>query len=223
MSKITSQQQATPVAVIIGRFNPPTIGHYAMFRVVKKFIKNNPEMKLHALPVVVVVSGKETSKDLQRNPLNGEDRIKFMQASGMADGVLFVQGTDAISGLNAVREAGYEPTAVAAGSDRDQYKGLLDKYFTTPEGGTLKHYDIRIQRNDISADAPADSVDAVLQFVEPDMPISLVSGTLARAAVKAGDLEKFMILTGTTDKPDLAQMMFDKIKTSTETDDVTSG
>ena len=35
---------------------------------------------------VVVVEGEETSKDKSKNPLSGEDRIKFMKASGKAVG-----------------------------------------------------------------------------------------------------------------------------------------
>jgi nicotinamide mononucleotide adenylyltransferase len=62
-------EQPQRAAVAVGRFNPPTLGHYKVIKLMKKFIVNNPNLGLDQLPIVVVIDGEETGKDLQRNPL----------------------------------------------------------------------------------------------------------------------------------------------------------
>lgn len=221
----TPGPQETPAAIIIGRFQPPTMGHYAVFTAVKKFIKNNPDMGLYSMPIVIVVTGKETGKDKGRNPLSPEDRIQFMRASGRADGVRFITASNAIEGMRAVREIGFEPVAIAAGSDRaDQYLELLDRYFTGPGGRAIKHYMIKLERPSSAADEPSIDKDAgldeILKYVDETIPITMVSGSLARRAVEKDDLAKFTILAGLKEKPELAAKLFKKIQTAMRSKDV---
>jgi uncharacterized protein YneF (UPF0154 family) len=218
-------QQAKRAAVIVGRFNPPTIGHYAVMTAVKKYIKSHPELKLEALPFVVVVEGEKTSKDKKRNPLSGDDRISFMKASGRADGVRFLKAGSAMDAFQAVRRAGFEPIAVAAGSDRAKnYLDMLDKYFKTDSGKPIQHHKIELPREG-SGEATNEELDKdagladILKYTDKDLPISMVSASLARMAVTKGERQKFAIIVGLTDKPELANKMFDKIKAAMETQD----
>ena len=213
--------QTRRAAVIVGRFSTPTIGHYALFDAVKKYIRENPDLKLNIVPIVVVVEGKETSKDKTKNPLNGAERISFMTGSGKANGIKFLKAGSAFDAFEVVRKAGYEPIAVAAGSDRaPNYLSILNKYFKNKDDSPIKHYSIELKRNEIKAQE--DDMTELLRYVEKKMPVALVSGSLARHAVAQADLEKFSVLTGLSDKPKLAKLMFDKIaKTREETNGVT--
>lgn len=209
-------------AVIVGRFQPPTIGHYSIVNTVKKFIRDNPDLDLDAVPILVVVDGKETSKDLARNPLSADERISFMKASGKADGVRFLKAGSAYDAFEQVRKAGFEPIAIAAGSDRGKnYLEMLNKYFKTAAGKPIKHRLIELPRTDGSettneaVDKDAGLVD-ILKYTDTDIPISMVSASLARLAVQHDEREKFAIIVGLTDKPELANKMFDKIKAAME-------
>lgn len=224
--KPSTSEQSKRAAVIIGRFNPPTSGHYALFNTVKKFIRSNEDLRLEAVPIVVVVEGKETSKDKTRNPLTGDERVSFMIGSGKADGVKFLKAGSAFDAFEAVRKAGFEPIAIAAGSDRaSNYLSMLDKYFKTSDGESIKHHKIELPRSANEETAPKEKIDKdaaladVLKYVDKDLPIEMVSASLARLAVKSGEREKFAIIVGLTDKPKLAALMFDKIKAAMETTD----
>ena len=211
----TVGQQNRRAAVIVGRFNPPTIGHYSVIQVVKKVVL---QQKLDAVPFVVVIEGKETSKDKSRNPLTADERISFMKGSGKADGVKFLKATSAFAAFEEVRKAGFEPIAIAAGSDRGQnYLEMLDKYFKTKDGEYIEHHLIELPRTANEATEKIDKAAAledVLRYTDGDLPISMVSASLARLAVKKGERGKFAIIVGLTDKPDLATMMFNKIRTA---------
>lgn len=217
----TVGEQKKRAAVIIGRFNPPTIGHYSIIAVVKKFVLEHEELNLDAVPIVVVVEGKETSKDKSRNPLTGDERVSFMKGSGKADGARFLKAGSAFAAFEEVRKAGFEPIAIAAGSDRAQnYLSMLDRYFTSPDGEPIEHYKIELPRTANEGTEPTINKDAglvdVLKYVDKDLPISMVSASLARLAVKNGEREKFAIIVGLSDKPTLATLMFNKIKAAME-------
>jgi hypothetical protein len=215
-------EQPKRAAVVIGRFSTPTAAHYALISQVKKYIRANPDLKLNPVPIVVIIDGKETGKDKSRNPLTADERIMFMDGSGNAPGVKFLKATSALDALEAVRKAGYEPIAIGAGSDRaEKYRHILDKYFNAADGSKLRHHTIELNRDNVSAvDSTAKitiadkmtMLDNVLKYTDKDIPISMISASLARHAVKKNDLDKFTILTGLSDKPSIAQKMFDKIK-----------
>lgn len=207
--------QVKRAAVIVGRFQPPTIGHYAVIDRVKKYIRDNPKLRLDLVPVVVVVDGKETSKDKRRNPLTAKERVSFMTGSGRADGVRFLTAGSAFEAFEAVRGAGFEPIAVAAGSDRaEQYLGMLDRYFLGPRKAPIKHYEIVVDRalESTNVGGLEDGLDDVLAHVDGDLPPSLVSGSLARRAAVKGERGKFAIITGLRHKPRLADLLFKKVK-----------
>ncbi len=212
----TVGEQQKKAAVVVGRMNPPTIGHYTVFDAVKKYIRDHGELQLEAVPIVVVITGKETSKDKKKNPLSADDRIAFMKASGRADGVKFIVAGSAFAAFEEVRKAGYEPVAVAAGSDRaDSYLEMLDKYFTTKSGGKIKHHAITLGRTMGHVAKKGHEQQAladILANVDADVPVEMVSASLVRLAVKQGEFDKFVILTGLSAKPELAKKMFEKVK-----------
>ena len=207
------------VAVVIGRFNPPTKGHYSVIDTVKKFIRQNKNLGLEASPVVVIIGGSKSDADKKKNPLSAEEREVFMKASGKANGVLFFIAPNAFAAFSMLREKGYEPVAIAAGTDRiDDYKKMLDKYFLTPDGQPIKHYAIHLERNEDAIekdkDAKKTAMDKALETAKKkgsDIDTDLVSGSLARRAVELGYEPEFAKIVGLEDKPALAKKMFDKI------------
>lgn len=212
-------EQAKRACVIVGRFNPPHIGHYAVINAAKKYIRDNPALKLDPVPIVIIIEGKETSKDKMRNPLSGAERISFMTGSGLADGVKFLKAGTAFAAFEEVRKCGYEPIVIADGSDRGgKFKELLDKYFKRKDNSDIKHYALTVKRADDtpSADIQSldkeDALDNILQYTDKEMPATMASASLARHAVIKRQPDKFAIITGLTAKPKLATMMFNKIK-----------
>lgn len=207
---------AKRVAVVIGRFNPPTRGHYAVIQKVRSFIKNNPELKLEINPVVVVIGGSKSDLDKKKNPLSVTERIVFMQSSGHADGVLFETATDAFKALASLRDKNMEPIAIAAGSDRiEDYIQILDKYFKTTDGKDIPHSKILLKRDEAATDSDLKdaSMETTLEKMKSGSSVEtdLVSGSLARRAVELGYEEEFAELVGLKKKPVLAKKMFQKI------------
>jgi hypothetical protein len=164
------------VAVVIGRFNPPTIGHYKLIGQAVKELKSNPKFKgLEIAPVVIVIgdndkhkklfsdlkSGDEklkkvALKELMRNPLSPADRISIMQHSGKL-GIIpsnhYFSAANPVLALNKLRDSGLEPIAIISGSDRggdggkqSDYLRILNQYFLDDAGGPIKHLEIVIQR-----------------------------------------------------------------------------
>lgn len=203
----TVGMQAKRAVVMVARCNPPTIGHYKVINQMKKFIREHPEMTLEVMPIVVIVDGEKSGQDKARNPLSGEDRIKFMRASGNANGVKFLLAKTGYEAFEEVRKAGFEPIVIAAGSDRaDDYKKLLDKYFKTKTGREIDHIKLKVDREE-EAD-----VTSTLNQIDQEVDATKVSGSLARSAVENGYEDVFAKLVGMEKNPDLARKMFNKIK-----------
>lgn len=207
------------VAVVIGRFNPPTKGHYHVIDKVKQFVKNNPKLNLEALPTVIVIGGGKTDNDTAKNPLSVEDRILFMRSSGNADGIKFSTAKNAFEALTSLRKNGEEPIAIAAGSDRiDDYVRILNNYFKDENDNPIKHYKIHLERDDEAVETDEDekkkNMDKTLQDMVngENVDTDIVSGSLARRAVELGYEEEFAEIVGLESKPALAKKMFDKIK-----------
>lgn len=207
------------VAVIIGRFNPPTKGHYALINEVKAFIRKNKDLNLDAMPVVMVIGGSKSDADKKRNPLTAEQRMKFMAASGNANGVKFLTAPNAFSALVAVREAGLEPILIAAGPDRaDDYIKILDKHFLDAAGKPVKHHKLVLDRDEkateTAKDAKASAVDQALAMLQKkgDLDTEQVSASVVRAAVEHDMFPEFVKLTGLESKEALAKTMFKAIK-----------
>jgi hypothetical protein len=210
----TVGQQPKKAIVLVGRFQPPTAAHYKVIDLMKKFARKNKGVS----PIVVIVEGKETSKDLQKNPLSSEDRVKFMTASGKANGIKFIVAPSAFAAFEEVRKAGFEPYAVAAGSDRGKhYIELLDKYFTSSDGTKLEHVIMPgLQDREDPEDDGVPS-EEVLKLAEEgeDIPPHLISGSMARLAVKLGLKNAFARILGLDRK--LSDLIFKKIETALST------
>ena len=212
----TVGQQPKKAVVMVGRMNPPTRGHYKVIDLMKQFQRKNKDVT----PIVVVVAGKETSKDLKKNPLSAEDRIKFMTASGKANGIKFITSGSAFAAFEDVRKAGYEPYAIAAGSDRGaKYLELLDKYFTGPNGEKLEHVIMPGLQEREDPDDDGTPSEEILQMAEEgeDIPIHLVSGSMARLAVKLGLKKAFAKVLGVDQK--LSDMIFKKVQAALDAPD----
>jgi hypothetical protein len=210
-------EQPKRVAVAVGRFQPPTLGHYKVMDAMKAFIRDNKKLGLEATPVVVIVAGGKTSEDKSRNPLTAEERKSFMESSGRANGVKFLLANNAFAAFVAVREAGFEPVALAAGTDRQaDYMRILDKSFKAKDGSDIKHH--LIPGLDRDADHEGDDGPAAYDHIiadikdGADVPVDMVSGTLARYAAKKGEMDAFAYLTGLSKKPKLAAAMAKKIQ-----------
>lgn len=205
------------VAVIIGRFNPPTVGHYAVINQVKKFIREHRDLGLEAGPAVVIIGGSKSDADKKRNPLSADERELFMKASGKANGCSFFIAPNAFAAFATLREKGYEPLAVAGGQDRiNDYMKILDKHFTD-DGKPIKHYGIELTRDEEAIETKSEDKEKGLGYALTHLKdtgkidLEHVSGSLARHCVKEGELEAFSIVVGLQDKPQLAKKMFDKI------------
>jgi len=177
-------------------------------------------LKLSATPIVVVVEGEKTSQDKSKNPLTGEERIKFMSSSGKANGVIFIKAPSAFAAFEEVRKAGFEPIAIAAGSDRiDKYLDLLNKYFKDNDGKPIKHVAIpglERQGQDGKSEEKKGAMAKALEALKggTDLDVSEVSGSMARRAAELGYEEEFAAIVGLENKPKLAKIMFDKVKAS---------
>jgi hypothetical protein len=191
--------------VIIGRFQPPTIGHYKIINLAKKFIRENKDLSLFTKPVVVIIDGKKTSKNKKENPLTVTEREYYMRHSGRANGVMFLSASNAFEGFNAVREAGFEPIVVGAGSDRAKgYIDLLDDKFVDKNGKKQKHYELPGLEVRHQVDDP--------QKINANSDISKVSGSLARHAAALGYFDEFVTMTGLEKNIPAAKKMFKQIK-----------
>lgn len=213
------------VAVVTGRFNPPTKGHYAVIDQVKKFIRQNKSLGLEAGPAVVIIGGSKSDADKKRNPLSAEEREVFMKASGKANGCTFFIAPNAFAAFALLREKGYEPIAFACGQDRmKDYMTLLDKHFTD-NGKPIKHYGIELTRDEdaieTKKDAKSAAIENTLEKLKKSGSIAIdeVSGSIARRAVELGFEPEFAKIVGLEDKPVLAKKMFDKIKAALGTEE----
>jgi hypothetical protein len=221
-SEVIPGRQKRNVVVAVGRFSPPTRGHYKLINAMKAFIRDNPDLKLDAQPVVVIISGSKTDGDKERNPLSGEERKLFMENSGRANGVKFLTAPSAFDAFAAVRKASMEPLAIAAGADRKKvYEKLLHQYFTQ-DGTPVKHGGIAINRHfvpgldrdtDTEHDDGEDYYQKVIDMINDGEAVSdeMISGSLARFAARKGEDKAFAYIVGMENKPILAKKMQQKI------------
>jgi hypothetical protein len=208
------------VAVFIGRFNPPTKGHYAVINQVKKFIRDNPKLNLEAAPVVFIIGGASES-DKTKNPLSVADRLYAMQHSGNANGVIFKSAESAFAALASLRHEDMEPIAIAGGSDRvGKYMDLLDKYYKNVDGSSIKHTAIELKRDEdavetIQADKKV-TIDKVLDAMRQGEGIDddEISASLARRAAELDYFEEFVEITGLQKNLPLAKKIFAKVQAS---------
>ena len=146
-----------------------------------------------------------------------------MKASGLANGALYFTAPNAFAAFEELRKKGYEPVAVAAGTDRiKDYKGILDKYFKTSDDKPIEHVGIELTRDEdaietkkeVKGKAMDSAIATIKMKKEGDVDTSVISGSLARRAVELGYELEFAKIVGLEDKPALAKKMYDKIKAS---------
>lgn len=196
-----------PAVVMIGRFNPPTAGHYFVMDAMKKYIRENDLGVKSA--VVVIVDGEETGKDKSRNPLTAHERQMFITASGKANGIKILTAKNGFDAFTACRAAGYEPIAIAAGSDRaDHYLDLLDKYFNKDSNGQkITHEKVPGLDRDMQTKVPDGEID-----------VKAISGSMARHAAEHGYEEEFIKIVGLEKSPALGKKLYNKVKAAIKPD-----
>lgn len=196
-----------PSVIVIGRYQPPHLGHYAIFDMAKEYIAKNGEV--FEYPIIVVIDGEKSGKDKSRNPLSAEERVNVMRGSGHANEVRYLIAKDVMGAIEILKDAGYDPVAVATGSDRgDSYVKLLNKYYETDN----ERESLVLKRSEL--DVKPATIDDILSNFDKDTPIEFISGSLVRATVKADEFDKFAIMTGLNDNQKLARSTFDKMKSS---------
>lgn len=118
----TTTGQRLPVNIIIGRFQPFTLGHLKC-----------AEYAFDKKGVPTVLCCIETTKSDEKHPFLTKDIMPIMQKMvrqelKLAD-VVTVKSADIVKLAEAVREAGYEPVSWTCGTDRiDDYTNMAEKY-----------------------------------------------------------------------------------------------
>lgn len=127
-SQLLTELPSKTVVFAYGRFNPPTIGHELLVKVVKKVAAAN-----HADHVIYA----SRSQDPKKNPLSVDKKVHYL--SLMFPGTKFAPATDVESTfLQAAKQLNkkYKNIIMVAGSDRAELFDLLHRY-----NGNLFHFD----------------------------------------------------------------------------------
>jgi cytidyltransferase-like protein len=194
---IPTKQEKTAV-VIIGRFQPPTLGHATLINAAKKAWREN---KYDAV-IVFIVEGKETSKDKKHNPLTGEQREYFLKHSTYSKGLRFAVVGSAFDAFIKCRELGFEPMCVVGGkfvegekeeNRAEGYKKMLDKYFKDEDGEPIEHKAVVLERS------------------QNGEGVQSISGTTVRAAVLADRYHDFAEMVATSSEK-VTKKMFAELK-----------
>lgn len=193
-------KQKKTAVIVVGRFQPPTLGHARIIDAAKKAFR---KQKYDAI-VICIIAGKNTSKDKAKNPLSASQRKFYVEHSTFTKGTKVITATNAFDAFMKCRDLGYEPMCVVGGKDDDTiedraetFKKILDKYVTEDDGTPIIHKAITVER-------------------EPGADGALgMSGSIARAAVLADKFDDFSEMVS-FDNKELAQKLFDDIKKSME-------
>lgn len=208
--------QNKKAVVMMGRMNPPTAGHLYVIGKMWSYAQKN---KL--VPIVIVVSGAKSSQDKSKNPLDAETRISYLKSAiPSANGMKFmICDGGGPKAFEAVREAGFEPYAVAAGSDRAPgYIKILDDMFLGSNNEKLEHQVMPgLQDREDPPDDGTENED-MLQEIEngAEPQIHMISGSMARLAVKLRLKKAFAKILGVSEKT--SSVIFDKVKRALDSD-----
>jgi cytidyltransferase-like protein len=114
---IGEESTKTPVSVLLGRFNPPHLGHIKMVKMMKY------------KPVILIVEGKKSSDDKTRNPLSGQERAEMIKKIIPNADVRVVYSANFSPILFHLQKDGkYIVKEIMAGADRvDSYKKMVEK------------------------------------------------------------------------------------------------
>jgi len=162
------------VVFAFGRYNPPTLGHEAVFQTVINTARSK------GAEHTIFISATQKPKT---DPLSFQYKLNYLKKT--YTGVNF-NGDDTIrtivQSLQELMNRGYKNVTMVAGSDRaNEFKSFLDQYNNKPD----KKGNIPFQ---------FDSIDVVSSGErDPDGEgISGISASGARAAAMAGDQARFM-------------------------------
>ena len=119
--QLVKELPSKSIVFAFGRFNPPTIGHELLFKVVQKLAKS------HSADHVIYAS---RTQDKKKNPLSVDRKIHYLKL--MFKGINFVAANqnertfiEAVKALNKK----YTNLIMVAGSDRvAEYEKILNKY-----------------------------------------------------------------------------------------------
>lgn len=106
-------KQSTEVDIFQGRFNPPHLGHKAIFDMMRN-------------PLVVLVKGEKSSQDKEKNPLPMDYQLELLNK--LVNGrVITNPSGNLFQIIEKARNSGLEPRVIYAGSDRfDRYRKMVD-------------------------------------------------------------------------------------------------
>jgi glycerol-3-phosphate cytidylyltransferase-like family protein len=117
---------AKKAVVMQGRFSVPHKGHFELMKLAFKEGKKVGAEKL----IIVIVMGKGSSKDKDKNPTTFEERKELIDAAlDIPHEVLLAPTGFTGEIINTLRQSKYEPVLFIAGPDRiDDYKKQIEKY-----------------------------------------------------------------------------------------------
>jgi len=170
-------------AFVFGRFNPPTIGHYKLYK------------KLKSVSPVHFVFVSHT-QDAKKNPLTWKQKVSMMSAQfrDMADHVIGDPNIKTIIDvMKCLETASHKDVTMVVGSDRVKaFKDLLAKY-----NGDQYNFDSIDVVSAGERDPDADSLEGV-------------SASKAREAAVQGDFEGFATMFAGSE--DMKKQIYDAVR-----------
>lgn len=188
--KFADKPGKTKVSLVIGRFQPPHIGH---LQLVKEASENGPV-------VIGLTSGKKTEQ--AKNPFSFELRKEVLNTILTASkintvkDILLIQSASIDTLIETLREKGFELETIFCGEDRaKQYEIMANnpKYLSAYNRG-----DSPIKVEVLHRDPDAEGVEGV-------------SATKVRQALKADDYKAVSKMV-----PGISQELFNKLKEAYE-------
>ena len=186
-----AQPQINGVAIVVGRFNPPSKNHEALLKVGMSQAKRRGfEYRIYPSRI----------QDYTTNPLNPSTKIAYMQALFSDYAEYIVDDEEAKTIFDILASAygsGYTDVVVVVGQDRlGEFQSLVHK----GEGQNYQFNNIEVIPSGIK---------------DPDSEVeTLGSSALMRAAAAVDDFEKFIMGLPSTANQDDAAALFDDVKKS---------
>lgn len=185
------QPQVNGVAVVVGRFNPPSKNHEALLRVGMSQAKRRGfEYRIYPSRI----------QDYTTNPLNPSTKIAYMQALFPDYAEYIVDDEEAKTVFNILESVygnGYTDVVIIVGQDRlGEFQSLVHK----GEGQSYQFNSIEVIPSGVK---------------DPDSEVETPgSSALMRAAAAVGDYDKFIMGLPSSASEDDAAALFDDVKKS---------
>jgi cytidyltransferase-like protein len=185
------EEKSKSVVFAFGRFNPVTIGHQKLFEKVASIGSSKDHHVVFA----------SHSHDNKKNPLNPNDKLKFLRKAFPKNNVELTSRTmpSTLQIIGHLYDQGYRDITMVAGSDRiSEFKALVKKYNGVKS--THGFYDVKFDVIS-SGDRDADSEDA-----------SGASGTNMRMYARNDDFTSFRKYTPASLSDADAKKIFNLVK-----------